>query len=71
MIIAAGDAPCHVLAIGVREHQTGEWGGYVVDELAARHGVSVEEETDDPGAAYARFPDPRPTRYQEGWLPTR
>ena len=46
-----------------------DWGAYVVDEAALRHGVGVEEETTDPDEAYARFPKRNPTRYREGWLP--
>jgi quercetin dioxygenase-like cupin family protein len=38
-------------------------------EAALRHGAGVEKETEDPGEAYARFPDPQPMRYREGWLP--
>jgi hypothetical protein len=37
--------------------------------VASRHGAGVEEETNDPDVAYARFPDPEPARYREGWLP--
>jgi uncharacterized cupin superfamily protein len=70
IIIGSGDGPCAVLALGAREHQQGEdWGGYTVDDTAARHGVSVERETSDAVVAYARFRDPVPTRYREGWLP--
>jgi len=70
MIVGAGDTPCVVLAVGAREHRKGgTWGGYPVDELARRHGVSAEEETSDAGKAYARFADPFPTRYRDGWLP--
>ena len=70
IIVGAGDAPCVVLAVGAREHQTGaNWGGYTVDEVALRHGVGVERETSDPGEAYARFPDRKPTRWRKGWLP--
>ena len=36
MIIGAGDGPCTVLAIGGREHQTGDWGAYTVSEAALR-----------------------------------
>ena len=68
MIVGAGDGPCAVLAIGAREHQTGDWGAYTVDEVALRHGAGVEEETSDPELAYARFPRPGPTRYRDGWL---
>ncbi len=70
IIVGAGAAPCVVLAVGAREHQAGaDWGRYTVDEVALRHGAGVEEETADVEQAYARFPEPVPTRYREGWLP--
>jgi uncharacterized cupin superfamily protein len=70
MIVGSGDAPCVVLAVGARQHgETGEWGGYTVDEVALRHGAGVEQETSDAERAYAGFPDPVPTRYRPGWLP--
>jgi hypothetical protein len=43
-----------------------------VDEAALRHGAGVEKETNDADEAYARiarFPNPEPTRYRDGWLP--
>jgi uncharacterized cupin superfamily protein len=70
ILIGGGDGPCVVLAVGAREHQSGpDWGGYTVDEAALRHGAGVEQETTDVDQAYARFPEPEPTRYREGWLP--
>jgi uncharacterized cupin superfamily protein len=70
IIVGAGDVPCAVLAVGAREHQTpAEWGGYTVDEAALRHGAGVEQETTEAEEAYARFPEPQPTRYRDGWLP--
>jgi uncharacterized cupin superfamily protein len=80
VIIGAGDMPCTVLAVGAREHHTTrapdgtlqgaeDWGAYTVDEAALRHGAGVEEETTDAEQAYARFPEPEPTRYRDGWLP--
>ena len=70
MIIGAGDAGCVVFAAGSRGHVGGpEWGAYTVDEAALRHGVGVDEETNEADEAYTRFPDPEPTRYREGWLP--
>ena len=70
MIVGAGAGPCTLLAVGAQGNQTPDgWGGYTVDETAARHGVSVERETSDVGEAYARFADPFPARYG-GWLPT-
>ena len=82
VIVGAGDAPCTVFAVGARAHHTvrepdgtlrgaDEWGAYTVDEVALRHGAGVAEETQDAEVAYARFPRPEPTRYREGWLPSR
>jgi uncharacterized cupin superfamily protein len=69
IILGAGEGPCVVLAVGARGNEgDGVWGGYPVDELAARHGVSAERDTSDAGEAYARFPAPFPTEYG-GWLP--
>jgi len=62
--------PCVVLAVGARGHEikagTG-WGSYPVDEPAIRHGVGVQEETDDPDVAYARFGESERLAYG-GWL---
>jgi uncharacterized cupin superfamily protein len=70
VIVGAGNAPCVVLAVGGREHQVdADWGGYVVDETALRHGAGVEEETTAPAQAYARFPKREPVPYRQGWLP--
>jgi uncharacterized cupin superfamily protein len=70
VIVGAGDGPCVVVAVGARDRTRGaDWGGYAVDEAALRHGAGVEEETDDPKQAYARFRPSEPTRYREGWLP--
>jgi mannose-6-phosphate isomerase-like protein (cupin superfamily) len=73
VIVGAGDAPCAVLAVGGREHLSSKvgaaWGAYTVDEAALRHGAGVEEETTEAEKAYARFPEPEPTRYRDGWLP--
>ena len=68
IIVGAGESSCVVLAIGAREHRDGDgWGAYSVDGTARRHGVSVDEETSDVDEAYARWPEPGPTRYH-GWL---
>jgi uncharacterized cupin superfamily protein len=70
VIVGAGDGPCAVLAVGARENQEEDrWGGYTVDETALRHGVGVEQETNDAREAYADYPPREPTRYREGWLP--
>jgi hypothetical protein len=66
VIIGAGSGPCLVIAIGARERDSL---GFTVDEVAKRHGVSVEEDTTDPDAAYALIPRREPTAYRDGWLP--
>jgi len=59
-----------VFAVGARDRTRGRyWGGYTVDAAALRHGAGVEEETDDPKQAYARFPASELSRYRDGWLP--
>jgi uncharacterized cupin superfamily protein len=69
-IVGAGSGPCVMLAVGARDRSVGPaWGGYTVDEAAARHGVSVDRDTTDPDEAYAQLPNRKPTRYREGWLP--
>ena len=82
VIVGAGDGPCVVFAVGALENHTvgsrvegtlegtDDWGAYTVDEAALRHGAGMEEETNDADVAYSRFPEPEPTRYRDGWLPT-
>ena len=60
VIVGAGDGPAIVLAVGAR-HET-ETLRYPKSELAARYDASVEEETPNPGEAYARFERPQPVR---------
>jgi uncharacterized cupin superfamily protein len=69
IIVGAGNAPALVLAVGARQHSSAGWGGYTVDAVALRHGVSVEQETTDAREAYANLPRREPTQYQNGWLP--
>jgi uncharacterized cupin superfamily protein len=69
VIVGAGSGPCVIVAVGTRAAGE-EWGAYTVDAAAARHNASVEEETSDPGVAYARFPERQATAYQEDWLPS-
>jgi uncharacterized cupin superfamily protein len=66
VIIGAGNGPCLVIAIGARERDTL---GFTFDDVAKRHGVSVEEDTTDPDVAYGRLPHREPTTYRDGWLP--
>jgi uncharacterized cupin superfamily protein len=72
MIVGAGEGPCVILGVGAREHidQDCNGGAYTVDEVALRHGAGVEEETSDPGVAYAGYAESQPARYRDGWLPT-
>jgi uncharacterized cupin superfamily protein len=70
VIVGAGSGQCLVLAVGARDKSTGpDWGGYTVDEAAARHGASVERDTTEPKEAYAHFPPRTAGPYREGWLP--
>jgi uncharacterized cupin superfamily protein len=70
VIVGAGSGPCLVIAVGARERSTGpDWIGFTVDEVAKRHGLSVEEDTTDPDVAYAPIPRREPTAYRDGWLP--
>ena len=66
VIVGAGSGPCLVIAVGARERDEL---GFPVDEVAKRHGASVEEDTMDGGVAYARAPRREPTAYRDGWLP--
>jgi uncharacterized cupin superfamily protein len=52
IFVGAGDGPCVILMVGARSDD--EQLFYPVSELAAGYGASVEEETTDPGKAYAR-----------------
>jgi uncharacterized cupin superfamily protein len=70
IIVGAGDGPCIVVAVGAREHDgRPDWGGYTVDETAARYGVSVERETTDAREAYAHVTRRSAAPYREDWLP--
>jgi hypothetical protein len=55
-----------VIAIGAREHDSL---GFTVDEVAKRHGASVEKDTNDGGEAYDSVPRREQTAYRDGWLP--
>jgi uncharacterized cupin superfamily protein len=70
VIVGAGTSPCLVIAVGAREHDgQPDSIGFTVDEAAKRHGASVDEDTTDGDAAYARVPPRKPTAYRDGWLP--
>jgi hypothetical protein len=70
--------PCVVLGVGSRERHTmiGEdgkrtgrpdWGAYVADPVAKKHGAAPDDTTTSAEEAYARFP-PRVFTSYEGWL---
>jgi len=68
MIVGAGDGPSVVVAVGARGR--GRRGlVYPVSPVAAKHGVSVSEETISPAEAYADLARPRRVVYEDGWLP--
>jgi uncharacterized cupin superfamily protein len=53
VFVGAGDRSCAILMVGARKQDAEIH--YPVDETAARHGASVEEETSDPGEAYSAW----------------
>jgi uncharacterized cupin superfamily protein len=65
--IGAGDGPCAIVMVGSRA------GGfevvYPVDEVAAKYGASVLEETKKPADAHAHFGPEERVAYRDGWLP--
>ena len=69
VLVGAGDGPCAVLLIGSRTPDAGVV--YPVSELAQQHAAGVDQETDSPKQAYARYETGRPVAYRSGWLPDR
>jgi uncharacterized cupin superfamily protein len=70
VIVGAGSGPCLVIAVGARAHDGQPNSlGFTVDDVAKRHGASVEVDTMDGGTAYAALPQREPTPYHNGWLP--
>jgi gentisate 1,2-dioxygenase len=67
IFVGAGDGPCVIVMTGSRA------GGfevvYPVDDVAAKHGASVREETSSPNEANAVFGPEARSAYQTGWLP--
>ncbi|HEX9795136.1 MAG TPA: cupin domain-containing protein [Planctomycetota bacterium] len=53
VLVGAGEGSCGILMIGSRG--PGHTVNYPVEAAAARHGASVQEETDEPPRAYAPF----------------
>jgi len=70
VVVGAGNGPCLVIAVGAREHDgQPDSLGFPADEVAKRHGASVEEDTLDGGVAYAELPPREPSACRDGWLP--
>jgi uncharacterized cupin superfamily protein len=66
--VGAGRGPCVIFTVGARGE--GDEILYPVDEVAARHGASVDVETPLPKDAYAPYPrEPQFQPYAEGDLP--
>jgi quercetin dioxygenase-like cupin family protein len=70
VIVGAGSGACVVIAVGARE-RSDEPGslGFPADGVAKGYGASVDEDTLDPGSAYAPLPRRQRTAYRDGWLP--
>ena len=61
IFVGAGDRPCAILMVGTRRKD--KVLHYPLDELAARHGASTPEETNEPKVAYSDWAgDDKPTR---------
>jgi uncharacterized cupin superfamily protein len=66
VLVGAGSGPCLVIAVGARANDEL---GFPADEVAKRHGASVEKDTMDGDVAYASVPGREKTAYRDGWLP--
>jgi uncharacterized cupin superfamily protein len=61
VFVGAGDGPCAILMVGARKDP--DRVHYPVSEVAAKHGASVSQPTDEPAEAYADWGrDFKPTR---------
>jgi uncharacterized cupin superfamily protein len=70
VLVGAGSGPCLVMAVGARAHDgQPDSIGFPADEVAKRHGASVEKDTAGGDVAYANAPSREPTAYRDGWLP--
>ncbi len=70
VIVGAGDGPCILLSMSSRQNQAfGPCGEYTANEIAHRYGASPGETKQDAEHADAPWPESKPSRYREGWLP--
>jgi uncharacterized cupin superfamily protein len=60
IMVGAGDGPCAIVMVGTRSPDQEIL--YPADETAARHGVSVPQDTTSPREAYKDRPPIRPAR---------
>ena len=67
VFVGAGKGPCVIVMTGSRAGGTEIL--YPVNEVAAKHGASVLEETSKPDEAYANSGPEAWSAYREGWLP--
>jgi uncharacterized cupin superfamily protein len=67
IFVGAGEGPCVIVMTGSR--LAGFEVIYPVNEVAAKHGASVLEETTKPQEAYVNFGPEEWSVYQQGWLP--
>src|SRR3954447_10071933 len=66
IFVGAGVGPCVIFMAGARADERVT---YPLSELAQKHGAGVEQETDQPSEAYARFPGWRQERVEDQGLP--
>ena len=67
VFVGAGEGSCAIIMVGARKPEGSII--YPVNEVAAKHGASVEVETSDPSEAYATYARKEPLTYREGDLP--
>ena len=67
VFVGAGEGPCAILMVSPRDAEGSVV--YPVNEVAARHGASVDVETPEPAEAYAAYARRQPGPYREGDLP--
>lgn len=69
VFVGTGDGPCAIVMVGARVPLEDEEIIYPANEVAAKHGASVEVTTPDPAEAYGRFMRRDPSPYRDGDLP--
>ena len=67
VFVGAGPGPCAIVMVGARMPEGDIV--YPVNDVAAKHGASVEVETPEPAEAYAAYRRREPQLYRDGDLP--